>query len=32
MVTENHHLSLTEIVAKLSVSHESIRTLKKQYS
>ena len=27
MVTENRHLSLREITAKLSVSHESIRTI-----
>ena len=27
IVTENHHLSLREIVAELSVSHESIRTI-----
>ena len=27
MVTENRHLSLREITAELSVSHESIRTI-----
>jgi DNA-directed RNA polymerase sigma subunit (sigma70/sigma32) len=27
MVTENRHLSLREIAAELSVSHESIRTI-----
>ena len=27
MVTENRHLSLREVVAELSVSHESIRTI-----
>ena len=27
MVTENRHLSLREIAAKLSVSHETIRTI-----
>ena len=27
MVSENRHLSLREIVAELSVSHESIRTI-----
>ena len=27
MVTENHHLSLRDIAAELSVSHESIRTI-----
>ena len=27
MVTENHHLSLREIAAERSVSHESIHTI-----
>ena len=32
MVTENRHLSLREIAAELSVSHESIRTILNVFS